>query len=370
MRAFASNLWLDRPVRCGETRPCPHQSRRMNNGVGVTLVEMIVALAIMSIIFAATFPLLRTVRTNWDSKVGAAECVQNGRILMDHIHHNLSKAMRITAVSHSAEQSGYIEFEDNKHAMLRYDLDGATGYIQYGPVGQLSKLGGPASRLQFVCYDANNLDMPITDVNSIRYVKASATVKNFARVGQDKTFETRTYLRTKGLALFVKVDIGTEDQQLGEGFTAWSVGNDQSRLPEQTLEVDGIVFRLRTGLDDNLGFRYKQGYPVGRDFAYPAIYDPVNIDTNKLVLTIEGLPEGNYAFKGWHNVFWLTDEPERMTDPRAVDVEVTGAVQNSKNDLFVRQTTSPYDIPGTLGESNVGFWKKGEGDVIITFTPK
>ncbi len=353
----------------GETAPMSDRSGHARSG-GVTLVEMIVALVVMSIIFAAVFPLFRTVQTNWDAKAGAAECVQNGRILIDHIHFNLSEAMRITAVSPSIQHTGYIQFEDNEHRILRYDIDAASGYVRFGLVGQPANLGGPVSRLQFVCYDANNLTAPITDVNKIRYVKVSTTVNNFAKVGQDKTFETRVYLRANGLPLFVKVDIGAQDQPVYEGFTGWSVGNDQGSFSERTLAIGGIVFRLRTGLSGNLGFRFRQGGPLGRDFAYPVNYDPVNIDDNKLVLTIENLPEGNYFFKGWHNIFWLQDEPGRLVDPQAIDVEVSGAVHAHTDDLFVRQTTSPYDKPGSLGESNVSFTKAGEGDVIITFTPK
>jgi len=367
----ANTVWSCPQAANGpDTAPTSRRGDPARYGWGVTLVEMIVALAVMSIIFAAVFPLFRTIRTNWDAKAGAAECVQNGRILIDHIQFNLSEAMRITAVSPATEQAGYIQFEDNEHRILRYDINAASGYVRFGPVGQLSNLGGPVSRLQFVCYDANDLSTPTTAVNKIRYVKISTTVNNPAGVGQDKTFETRVYLRANGLPLFVKVDIGTEDQPVYEGFTGWSVGNNQTSFSERTLTVGGVVFRLRTGLSGNLGFRYKQGGALGRDFAYPVNYDPVNIDDNKLILTIENLPEGNYSFKSWHNIFWLQDEPGRIAKPQAVDVEVSGAVNAHTDDLFVRQTKSAYDVPGTLGESNVSFTKVGEGDVIITFTPK
>ncbi len=64
----------------------------------------------MAIIFAVIVPQFAIMRNNWDSKQGAAETLQNGRILTDHLNRNLSKAVKITAVSDSSETNGYIQF--------------------------------------------------------------------------------------------------------------------------------------------------------------------------------------------------------------------------------------------------------------------
>jgi len=132
---------------------------------GVTLVEMIIAVALIVIVFTAITPLFRGILNSWDSKAGAAETVQNGRVLIDHLNHNLSKAVQISAVSDSAETDGYIEFEDNDGNTLRYDI--ASSYVEFGVVGDLSDLAGPVSTLQFTCYDACDFNTPITEVNDI-----------------------------------------------------------------------------------------------------------------------------------------------------------------------------------------------------------
>jgi len=99
---------------------------------GLTLVEMIIALAMMGIVFAAIVPLFGQIRNSWDSKQAAAETLQNGRILVDHLNRTLSKAVRITAVSDSSQTIGYIEFEDNDANNLRYDVNGTTDYVEFG----------------------------------------------------------------------------------------------------------------------------------------------------------------------------------------------------------------------------------------------
>ena len=149
------------------------------------------------IIFAAVLPQFSLMLHSWDSKQGSAEALQNGRVLMDHISRNLSRAKRITAVSASTNPNGYIQFVDYNDFNDRYDVALSDNYVEYGVVGSLSDLAGPVNSFQFTCYDANiTLLSPVTDVNVIRLVKVDATVDNSAPKGQDKTFTTWVYLRT------------------------------------------------------------------------------------------------------------------------------------------------------------------------------
>ncbi len=165
----------------------------------MTMVEILLAMAIMAIIFAVLVPQFRLIQNSWDTKIGASETLQNGRVLIDHINRNLSKASRITAVSDWSETNGYIEFLDNDANNVRYDVNGISDYVEFGLVGNLSDLAGPVSQLQFTCYDASDLSTPITDVNAIRSVKVETTLTNPARLGQDMTFTTQVYIRTNTL---------------------------------------------------------------------------------------------------------------------------------------------------------------------------
>jgi len=165
----------------------------------MTLVEMLIAMAIIAVIFAALLPQLKIIQNNWDSKVGASETLQNGRVLIDHLNRNLSKASRITAVSDSSQTNGYIEFIDNDANNIRYDVNSTTDYVEFGLIGSPSDLAGPVSQLQFTCYDSNDFSTPITDVNSIRFVKVQTTVTNSAMLDQDMNFSTQAYIRTNVL---------------------------------------------------------------------------------------------------------------------------------------------------------------------------
>ena len=161
---------------------------------GLTMLEMIISLAIIAVIFAVALPQFRNMENSWASKRATAEVIQNGRILANRLNRDLTKAAQITAVSGPADSTGYIEFEGNDTVTYRYEI-GADNIVEFGPVGTLSDLAGPVSQLQFTCYDALDLDTPITTVGDIRCVKVQVNLTN-AGPGQDQTFVTEAYLRS------------------------------------------------------------------------------------------------------------------------------------------------------------------------------
>jgi len=149
----------------------------------------------MAIVLAVMLPQFRNVQNSWSSRQGGADALQSGRILTDHLQRNLAKAVRVTAVSAPSQETGYIEYEAADGAIYRYQLS-AGKFVEFGPVGSLVELAGPVGRLQFVCYDAYDLDTPITETPDIRVVRVRALLTNPADAGRDKPFETLVYLRS------------------------------------------------------------------------------------------------------------------------------------------------------------------------------
>ncbi len=163
---------------------------------GMTLIEVLVALVVLVLVMAAVVPQIRAIQNSWASKRENTEVIQNSRVLVDHIVSSLSQAKKVTAVSAAAQTNGFIEFENNDGNTMRYEIDSGDNYVVFGPVGNLSELAGPVSQLQFACYDACDLDTPITDVNEIRTVKIQTTFINSAQLGRNQSFIGRAYLRT------------------------------------------------------------------------------------------------------------------------------------------------------------------------------
>lgn len=175
--------------------------KQMNNpeaARGVTLVEMVIGMAVMAVVFAAMVPVLAGVRNHWDTWKANGEMIQNARVLADHLHRTLATATRITDVSPSSQDRGFIEFAAADGTSYRYAL-GPDGYVRFGPSGEPGDLAGPVRRFRFTCYDGNDFTAPTVDASSVRFIMVETTFANPARLGADKTFTTRVYLRARSL---------------------------------------------------------------------------------------------------------------------------------------------------------------------------
>ena len=158
---------------------------------GTTLVELVLAVAILAVVFTAVVPLFTYARNTTTVTTGNTEAIQNGRVLMNHLNRQLSTAVYIADISAANTILGYIEFVDEDLNTLRYEV--SDGYVYYGPSGDLSLLAGPVSQFQFSGYGLEDLDTTTTDANDIRLVRIEAILDNPSE-GPDKAFETTVFL--------------------------------------------------------------------------------------------------------------------------------------------------------------------------------
>src|SRR4030042_677516 len=109
-----------------------YRNRKFRNCKALTILEIVIALAIITIVFAAVLPQFRVILNSWDSRQADSEMLQNGRVLMGHINRNLRKAVKVTAVSDSSETNGFVEFLCNDGNSRRYDIDSSSNYVEFG----------------------------------------------------------------------------------------------------------------------------------------------------------------------------------------------------------------------------------------------
>jgi type II secretory pathway pseudopilin PulG len=163
---------------------------------GFSLVELMMAFAIIVIIFAAIVPQFRAIRNSWTGNEAKAGIIQNGRVLVEHIVRNLSAAKKITTVTPSSTLNGYIVFVGSDGNSYRYQS--LASYVRFGTVIPLrwitGLLAGPVNRFQIRCYSLSDLNNPTTDVNIIRLVQIEADFTNTQ--GPKNTFTASAYLQT------------------------------------------------------------------------------------------------------------------------------------------------------------------------------
>jgi competence protein ComGC len=265
----------------------------------LTLLEMVIAMAIMTIIFMVLLPQFKNIKNSWDSKQANAEMIQNGRILMEFLNRNLSKAVKITSVSNPSETDGYIEFKDTEDTTYRIQIS-ASNYIEFGPVGDLSELAGPVSRLQFSCYALNDLDTTTTGVGSIRLVKVETTFSNPEGQGQgqmssDKDFSANIYLQTNwnNIAGFNKNGDNIEfDAVMGKDTALVQVDATHYLLAYTGSSDDGYALILTVDPDTGTitcGTEHEFDTSMGKT---PAL---CQVDATHYLCAYQGLGQDGYA---------------------------------------------------------------------------
>jgi len=183
-----------------------HREEKLAGLKGLTLMEMVIAMAIITVIFASILPLFRNVQAGWDVRRGTSEALQNGFALSEHIKRNLTKATKIIDVSDPGDTNGYIEYHAEERFTYRYELDMSTKYVTFGAVDDLSELAGPVSSLNFTCYavsqDDNNLSSPISDLGAnvelTRFVEVAAIVTDPEQTAVEKNFKIGVYILVNG----------------------------------------------------------------------------------------------------------------------------------------------------------------------------
>ena len=286
------------------------------NHKALTLMEMVIALVIMTVVFAAVLPQFRLISNSWDARQASADTIQNGRVFVDYLNRTLAKAVKVTAVSESSDTDGYIEFEDTSGTIYRCDL-GANNYIRFGQTANMSDLAGPAASLTFYCYSLDDMDTPTTTVEEIRFVRIDAVFTNASATGQDKTFIASAFLQANGNIEEVQ-DSGpslpgiiVKDQVSYGGYNAVfdsynsSLGSYASQTPGSEVVVttnskSNNDFTLYSGARINGdGFIGKNGNlsKVMKLYGGSVITGTTGVLENNITISNNNFPSGN-PFKG------------------------------------------------------------------------
>jgi hypothetical protein len=174
---------------------------------GTTLVELTIAVAIMTTVFAAVLPLFGGIRNSTEARWAALEMVQNARVLNEFLCRHLAEARRVVDVSARADDRGYIEFETSAGSVCRCGV-ADRGDIEFGPAdarrghkgseatpSPAGTLAGPVEYLRFTCYDGNDLIHPVTTAGRVRLVTWEAGWRSTSRLTHGRTVSGSCYLR-------------------------------------------------------------------------------------------------------------------------------------------------------------------------------
>lgn len=218
---------------------------------GVTVVELVTAVAVMAIVMAGVLPVLAGIRNSADTRWALSEMTQNARILNEHLSCHLAEAKRITSISPCSEANGYIEFEAANGAAQRYEV-GFEGRIRFGSPGSLCELAGPVTSLTFTGYDVNDLVNPAEIAGRIRFVTWEATFQSSGRLAENRTVTGAVYLRANGNILWDIASASYDFANRQQGVEAFAyAGEGKPQVPDTpdappgaltSVEYDSLEF--------------------------------------------------------------------------------------------------------------------------------
>lgn len=174
-------------------RPKPMKTR---NKHGWTLVEMVLALSLVSIVFMVILPQFRLLQAGWDTKESVSEIQQNARVLQEHLARHLASAQSLSAMSGDSENLGFLVFQDASGQSYRYEV-GADEYVHFGPVGDLSLLAGPVDRFQVRGFSPEDLVNPTLDASAVRLVRIETVIRSTSSEDKSGTYDFSFFLRTE-----------------------------------------------------------------------------------------------------------------------------------------------------------------------------
>jgi prepilin-type N-terminal cleavage/methylation domain-containing protein len=180
----------------------PHKAPRKRGGEpGWTLMECLLAVAIMAIVFAAAAPLLLKAGECYSASDPRLAMVNEGRIGLATLARDFREARCLPGASSYTGQAGsaiYYTCDNNQQAFFGLVTDEGTPYkLKYGRDGIKRMLAFNCESLWMTCYGAGETvaPMPGSDPSATRAVDARLTVLDPAGRVDPMTFATRSRIR-------------------------------------------------------------------------------------------------------------------------------------------------------------------------------
>ncbi|HUX02564.1 MAG: lamin tail domain-containing protein [Phycisphaerae bacterium] len=166
---------------------------------GWTLMECLLAMAIMALVFAAAAPLLQKAGACYSEADPRLSIIHEGRIGLATFTRAFRQARMLAQPASTSRTDSSMYFSTDAGAQAFYGLvTSKTPYtVQYGLAGAVGDLAFNCQSLWLTCYSADGtvLGLPGADPTAVRMVDASITVTDPNGRAAPVTFATRARIR-------------------------------------------------------------------------------------------------------------------------------------------------------------------------------
>jgi len=169
-------------------------TRTPHRRAGWTLIECLLALAIMATVFAAVVPMLHSEAAALDTARPRIVKAQEARYALSQMTSALRQARAVTAASSGA--AGSVDFLACDGTAMTFYRHPGSQQLLFGPTGSEAVLAKNCAALAITCYDASGgaLALPLTDPTLVATVEVSLTVQEAQGRDGPTTMTTRAAL--------------------------------------------------------------------------------------------------------------------------------------------------------------------------------
>lgn len=159
----------------------------------MTLVEVLVATALIALLLGGLLPLLTSGQLSWEHAHRRTAMVQNARVAMDSLTHALRAAGTFQVLGPTNIRFTHF-FGDGSTPTVEYRLNGATNELEYRwDPDPFQPLAGPFRTMSLQCFDASGDPADCGTPASVRSVQVALAVMDPDGVVPDILLTSRAF---------------------------------------------------------------------------------------------------------------------------------------------------------------------------------
>lgn len=168
---------------------------RIANRQGFSLLELVVACAMLAVLLVAVGGVLRTSRQAWDAHEADYTRLEALHATVRHIVRTVRQAARVTEISAAADDSGRLGLQLVDGSTVVWEHDSATSRVTYGVTTPTDLLAENITTLRFTAYKADGVTTTAVP-SEVQNVLVEASVTLPRESGGTKTISSWAWIRS------------------------------------------------------------------------------------------------------------------------------------------------------------------------------
>lgn len=161
---------------------------------GMTLLELVLASTMMTVVVTSVAMLLRGVHVAWEAEEGDLRRLEAAHATLRHIVRQARQAQSVAAITAAGNTAGSLSLSMPSGAVFVWARDSATNQVKFGTGAADQLLAEEITQLSFTGYQADGVTATTT-LGDIRAVKCQIGVELPRETGGSRTVTCWAWLR-------------------------------------------------------------------------------------------------------------------------------------------------------------------------------